>query len=805
MNRARGAGDRAGAAAALRRRRSRPTDPPPAPRRSAGGNTGSPPSTAPADWFQKAIGWSKGEVAAAQPRRGLRAWRCRAPRNSTRRRGGRRRNGATARRSSTSVHPKRVGADARRRQGGRAGAGGIRRDRKDDERREIGRRRAVARLGRLRTRATTRRRWPGSARPSNGARRPAIAEGEGGRRADRCAGSNVWRSSPTFGFAERKASPVRARRLFRRHGRLADLRQAAARRSSRRRARSSSRRSREERSALGGQALAWGALMRGDWALARKWFETAIDWSGFDPLAPHGPQDDARAKLVEGYVQALRAGGDLDRAEDVAYVWRDGAAELGGLYLQIFTQELAADERRPRRRRGSPASPRSPRPSARRRRAGALGWRALSQQGLRRGDRLVRARRSPGRRAGRATPRSTKATRFRCAPPAGSSRPRISPGRIATSRASCAPPMSPRSPINCSTRSCRRNCRRAAARPLRQIVTPTRSAPARAALGWRRFKDGNCGYSLGWFRKAIAWSRARRRRRQALFRLRAGPARGRHVQRGRGRRLRLRRPLGGGARALHQHRHRGTDAAMAARADERGAHRPLLAASCSPTAPPPARRRSAGGATRRPAAATAGAGSSYAAGWSSDQRGDAHLNEGYALTQRAVGRLAPRRGDRLSLDRARAGDEEALHRHRRRGAFARQSAGADRRAAHRRVRGGVRRRSIRRSARRRSAGTASRARENEPAARWFADWRSIGGRRAAPTPIQKLAAPVDDYQPILAQLALRPEDYRRTPRAYPNSSLLIGHDAESYVNTEVGLAKTVEGYVRTLVALVALR
>ena len=90
--------------------------------------------------------------------------------------------------------------------------------------------------------------------------------------------------------------------------------------------------------------------------------------------------------------------------------------------------------------------------------------------------------------------------------------------------------------------------------------------------------------------------------------------------------------------------------------------------------------------------------------------------------------------------------------------------------------------------------------ESQQAAKWFAralDWW--------PHPKndddQKLSAPVEDYRPILAKLALRPEDYRRTPRAYPNSSLLIGKDAESYVDTTIGLAKTVEGYVLSLGAL----
>ena len=188
-----------------------------------------------------------------------------------------------------------------------------------------------------------------------------------------------------------------------------------------------------------------------------------------------------------------------------------------------------------------------------------------------------------------------------------------------------------------------------------------------------------------------------------------------------------------------------------------------------------------------------------AAKWSSDGVGDAKLNEGYALTLRAVGRLADaealaypwieRQGamkklyidiavEELSRDnppepmpQARIAQFEATI------APIRSALGAQALGWYRYSRG-----------------------ESRQGADWFAralDWwphpRDDGS--------QKLSAPVEDYQPILARLALRPEDYRRTPRAYPNSSLLIGKDAESYVETTLGLAKTVEGYVLSLSAL----
>jgi tetratricopeptide (TPR) repeat protein len=99
----------------------------------------------------------------------------------------------------------------------------------------------------------------------------------------------------------------------------------------------------DDRSPAGAQAIAWGLELRQDFAGSVAWFEHAMEWSAFDPTAPRagGKVDNAHAKLVEGYVLAIRGAGELDRAEEIAYAWRDGPSELRGLYMQIFTQELA--------------------------------------------------------------------------------------------------------------------------------------------------------------------------------------------------------------------------------------------------------------------------------------------------------------------------------------------------------------------------------------------------------------------------------------------------------------------------------
>ena len=99
----------------------------------------------------------------------------------------------------------------------------------------------------------------------------------------------------------------------------------------------------EEKSALGAQALGWRALQRRDWPSARHWFETSIGWSGFDPLTPPEKLEAEQAKLIEGYVQALRGSGEGARAEDVAFAWRAASPALGALYLQIVTEALNDD------------------------------------------------------------------------------------------------------------------------------------------------------------------------------------------------------------------------------------------------------------------------------------------------------------------------------------------------------------------------------------------------------------------------------------------------------------------------------
>ena len=598
-----------------------------------------------------------------------------------------------------------------------------------------------------------------------------------------------------FGFAERNSSPAVREAYY--GGMIAWLTSDKPLRNVKAQARADFEQAAgEDRNVNAGQALAWGALMRGDWAVARRWFETAIDWSGFDPLTPQGPQDAARAKLVEGYVQALRASGELARAEDVAFVWRDAGTALGGLYLEIFTQEIAAadesvsDERVERFAEVAQAKKSS-------QAAGALGWREY------------RAKRYPG-----AVDWFAKALGWL---PAGKADAKIAEGYALSLRADgklveaedfawthralslelrkayvaafsdqlLDPKLSPHLPTLRLER-------------FSEVVRADKISSGASALGWRRLQDGNCGYSLGWFRKAVAWSDGG----QGDAKMYSG--------------------LAQGLRAIGMY-NEAEDAAYTWADRDHEARElytnigieeltrtwprvPMNEVRIARFSALVVKDHSAQGAQaiawKRYMTAGCGYGGRWferSASWSQDKRGDAHLNEGYALSLRAVGRLT--RAETLALpwierappmkklyidvaveELSRDNPPEPLPE-------TRVAAFESTFTANRSALGAQ------------ALGWYRFARGEYPAsARWFRlalDWWPP--RR--PDADQKLAAPVDDYHALLAHLALRIEDYRRTPRAFPNSSLLIGHDTQSYVDTDIGFAKTVEGYVRVLAAL----
>ena len=84
------------------------------------------------------------------------------------------------------------------------------------------------------------------------------------------------------------------------------------------------------KSAYGAQALAWYRYERKDQAQAATWFKSALDWAG----------DAKDPKMAEGYVLALRATGQHDLAETIAYEWRDRADALRAQYIETFAESL---------------------------------------------------------------------------------------------------------------------------------------------------------------------------------------------------------------------------------------------------------------------------------------------------------------------------------------------------------------------------------------------------------------------------------------------------------------------------------
>ncbi len=497
---------------------------------------------------------------------------------------------------------------------------------------------------------------------------------------------------------------------------------------------------------------------------------------------------------MEGYVQALRETGDLTRAEDAAYVWRDANAVLGGLYLQVFTQELAADNAGPPPARilrfaAIAESKRSPQG------AGALGWRAYRAKSY--GEAISWFGKaidwSPGRNGDakideglalslRAAGRLVEAEDFAWAHRAQSRELREA-YVAAFSDQLLDPKLAPKlSPARLAR--------------FGQIVMADKISAGAAALGWRRLQEGNCGYSLGWFRKAIAWSKQGK----GDDKLYSGYAQA----------LRALGMFNQAEDAAFTWADRSAEARelyvniVIEELTRQWPRAPMTETRIARFASVVEKDRSAKGAQalgwRRYIQAGCGYGGRWfeqSAAWSPDKLGDAHLNEGYALSLRAVGRLT--RAETIAwpwIDRAPAMKKLYID-------VAVEEMSGDnppepipepRVAAFEAAIS-----SVHSALGAQSLGWYRFARgEYEPAALWFKNaldwWPTLDA-------YQKLAVPVDDYQAILARLALKPEDYRRTPRAYPNSSLQIGHDAESYVNTEVGLAKTVEGYVRTLMAL----
>jgi hypothetical protein len=550
-----------------------------------------------------------------------------------------------------------------------------------------------------------------------------------------------------------------------------------------------------DRSPIGAQAIGWGLASRKQWPGAIDWFEKALAWRALDPMAPDSEPAAAKSspKLIEGYVQALRNADRLGKAEDIAFAWRD-RPELRGLYMQVFTQEIAG--------------PDAARISAERiarfaKLAGGdhseigarnLGWLAYRLKDYT--TALAWFERATAWAPGDAVDAKTlegKALSLRAV------------GRLAEAE-ELAFAFRDKSPelraafVAAVSDQLAKPELAAKVTPARidrfaDVVRAETSAPGARAMGWLRLQDGHCGYAVPWFRAALAWDKDHKDDDTANSGLAQG-LRGvgmyneaediAYAGRDRSRELRalyfnigveeLTRPWP----RVEMSEFRLTRFGEMALADHSGAAAQALG-------------------WRRYSEAACGYGAQWfrlAAAWSSDARGDAKLNEGYAQTLRASGRLA--RAEAIAapwIDRqdymkklyidvvveelSRDDPPEPMPEPRLAYFVAAISAnhsalGAQALAWYRFARG-----------------------ENAEAVRWFRnalDWWP----HPKPDSDAKLSLPADGYHAILAALALRPEDYRRTPRAYPNSSMSIGKSTESFVDTAAGLAKTIEGYVQAL-------
>lgn len=85
-----------------------------------------------------------------------------------------------------------------------------------------------------------------------------------------------------------------------------------------------------QRSADDAQLFGWYYYGQKKWSDAADWFRAA-------------GQIDANPKNVEGTVLALRQGGDLDAASQLAYANRDRAPEIEKIYLEIVSDQLSSE------------------------------------------------------------------------------------------------------------------------------------------------------------------------------------------------------------------------------------------------------------------------------------------------------------------------------------------------------------------------------------------------------------------------------------------------------------------------------
>ena len=550
----------------------------------------------------------------------------------------------------------------------------------------------------------------------------------------------------------------------------------------------------------GAQALAWHAANKHDWSVAATWFKTGLDWANVDPLKVSDDPKLAKVapKMVEGYVLALKNLSRHPEAEDIAYAWRDEGEILRGLYVQVFVEEINKTDPPPQ----IPAD-RMERFAqfvlADRSVVGAqnLGWlsyrsndwnlsidwftKAIAWSPNGKGDAKINEGYALALKgAGRLDEAEEVAWAWR--------------DQSTDLRGAYFGVMV----IELSRDDLRDKVSDARIERFAHLVRQDHAPEGAQALGWFHLHQANCGYAVGWFRFAIDWSADH----QGDAKMNEGLAQAlRNIGR-----------FNEAEDVAYVWRDRS--------ADLRALYVKIVVEELTREWPKVAMDeermnrfsqfvladKSSVGAQalgwRRYGDASCGYGVDWfrlATIWSSDGIGDAKMNEGYALTLRAVGRLSEAEAiawpwiekvaamKKLYVDvvvAALSRDNppepmpetrvtqfmatiEPIH-----SALGAQALGWYRYERH----------------------------ENAEAAKWFKNaldwWPPIKNDAQI-----KLTNPVEKYVAILAKLALRREDYQPTPRAYPNTSTMIGKTTDVYVNTLEGLANTIEGYAMTLRAL----
>ena len=549
----------------------------------------------------------------------------------------------------------------------------------------------------------------------------------------------------------------------------------------------------EEKSVMGARALGWRFSRAKDWPTSLAWFKQALKWGEVDLKTPSGAADDA--KTVEGYAQALRNSGEVVQAQDIAYLWRDRSPELRALYFQSAVQSFAAstppmDDPRVVRFADEAAADRSL--------DGAqnLGWLAY------RGKDFAAAVTWFGRGVAWAPEGEADIKTYE-----GYALSLLSAERFADAEAVAwkwrgkskdlravfvnAMVAELSKPELAATLDDERIGR------LMRLSLADHSFAGAEAIGWWRQSDEHCADALPWFRRAVEWSTdgkgdAKTNEGLALALDRLGRsaeaediafAWSTSAPDMRALYLKI-----GAVELTREWPRVSMDAAHVER------YRKIVMADRSSVG----MQALAWNRYMKSGEAYAGQWFQLAQAWAKDGKGDAKLNEGYALAMRAIGRNAQAEEivfpwvadvpamkklyidtgvEELSRDNPpEPMDEPRVARYLGVIEPVHSALGAQAVGWYRYERG-----------------------ENDAAITWFKnalDWWP------KPKPKddsdKKPLVPVDDYNAILAKLALLHPDYRRTPRAYPNSSLLIGQDAKSYVDTPEGLAKTVQGYAMAL-------